>query len=275
LLIVVKLCRRIEISCTAFYAKRKRVARRAINESLALEFVREVRHFHKRMGLKKVYHKVKLKLKNAGVKMGRDKLYEACGRAGLLVEVKRAEYPCTTQFRPYLPTFKNRIKGLKITRRNQVWASDLTYLKTKEGPLFVSFITDHYSRKIVGYEVADSLETIGCLKALEKAIESLKAGERPLHHSDRGCQYASHAYTKRLSEAKMEVSMTEVDHCAENALAERINGILKQEYGLGMEMVTKEQARNVVKEAVELYNTDRPHLSLGMKTPEMVHTAVE
>lgn len=265
------MCERIKISTSAFYAKRKRVAREAIKEDIVLELVRQVRCKHKQMGVKKVHEKIKVGLKEAGVKMGRDKLYEVCGRAGLLVEPKKAEYPCTTRFCEYLPTFKNEIKGLELKAPNEVWASDITFLRTLEGPLYTSFITDHYSRKVVGYEVSESLEASGCLIALEKALAGLKPGQKPIHHSDRGCQYASHAYVKRLREAGMAISMTELDHCAENALAERLNGILKQEYGLGMVIKTKEEARQLVKEAVELYNTDRPHLSLKMKTPEMVH----
>jgi putative transposase len=273
--VVVQLCARIKISCAAFYAKRKRVVRQAINEDVALDLVKKVRRRHKKMGVKKVYDKIKSTMAELKVKMGRDKLYQACAKADLLVKRQRAEYPCTTHYRNYLPTFKNLIKGLKMDRPNQVWASDITYLRTLEGPVFSSFITDHYSRKIVGFEVCDSLETVGCLRALERAIGSLKPGEAPIHHSDRGCQYASHAYVQRLKEAGIQVSMTEVNHCAENALAERINGILKQEYGLGMVIQTKAEALRIVKEAVELYNTDRPHLSLGMKTPEMVHTRAE
>lgn len=127
------------------------------------------------------------------------------------------------------------------------------------------------SRKIVGFHAGDTLETEGCLNALEKAVNELEEGRIPLHHSDRGSQYCSHVYTGRLREHGLGISMTEENHCYENAKAERVNGILKQEYGLGSTFLTKQQAVASVDQAVMLYNTRRPHLALKYKTPEEVH----
>ena len=137
--------------------------------------------------------------------------------------------------------------------------------------MYLSLITDKYSRKIVGYHLGRTLETEDTLKALRMALAELPEGAKPIHHSDRGCQYCCHEYVSCLHEHGLGVSMTEVDHCAENAQAERMNGILKQEYFLSYEFRTVAQALKAVDEAVRLYNTRRPHRSLKMKTPAAVH----
>ena len=137
--------------------------------------------------------------------------------------------------------------------------------------MYAALITDVYSRKIVGAHIGDTLEAEGCLAALEQALEGLPEGCYPLHHSDRGCQYCCHAYIERLQAKGLEISMTEVAHCYENALAERVNGILKQEYEMDRTFRTKAQARKALEQAVWLYNHRRPHLSLDYRTPEEVH----
>jgi transposase InsO family protein len=180
--------------------------------------------------------------------------------------------PRTTRFEPSLPVFHNLVAGLILTGPNQAWAADITYVRADEGFLYLSLITDMWSRKIVAFHAGDSLETEGALFALAMALSSLKHGERPVHHSDRGCQYASHLYVGKLQEAGLQISMTEELHCYENALAERVNGILKQEYHIGCCFRNKEQAKEAVKQAVYLYNTRRPHMSLDYQTPEKMHS---
>ena len=145
------------------------------------------------------------------------------------------------------------------------------YISTDQGFLYLSLITDAWSRKIVGFHGGDTLETQGCLKALDKALSGLKYNQNPLHHSDRGCQYCSSMYVDKLRRNGLGISMTEKNHCAENSMAERVNGILKQEYGLGYKYRTKAQALKSINQAVHLYNTRRPHMSLKYKTPEEVH----
>jgi putative transposase len=236
-----------------------------------LELVKAQRRIHPRIGIRKLYHLVASQLKEAGVKMGRDRMFLECKKAGLLVEPLRAKYPRTTQFRSYLPTFKNLTRNLVPTAPNQVWVADITYIATMEGYLYLVLITDDYSRKIVGSNTGDTLESEGCLKALEKALEELPKNAKPIHHSDRGCQFACHLYVKRLAWAGLKISMTEENHCAENAKAERVNGILKQEYCLGVEFKSKKEARRAVDQAVNTYNYLRPHDSLAKKIPAMVH----
>jgi len=240
---------------------------------LVLELARTERRHQPRLGVRKLYHLIGVELKAAGVKMGRDRLFEELRKVGLLVERRRSEWPKTTNFDPSLPVFRNLIKRRSATGRNQVWVADITYIRTQEAFLYLGLITDQWSRKIVGFHLGETLETGGVLKALAMALKGLKAGERPVHHSDRGCQYASHAYVTRATQAGLKMSMTETNHSAENALAERVNGILKQEYFLDVNFEGKPEARTAVVQTIRLYNHRRPHTALGMKTPGMVHDA--
>lgn len=238
-----------------------------------LELVRAERKEQPRLGVRKLYYLIEVELKAAGVKMGRDRLFEELGKAGLLVERKPSEWPRTTNFDANLPVFKNLIKGYKLTGRNQVWVADITYIRTQEAFMYLSLITDKWSRKIVGFHLGATLEAGSVLKALAMAVGGLKRNERPIHHSDRGCQYASHAYVKGVEKAGMTMSMTEENHTAENALAERVNGILKQEYWLDANFESKPEARRATVQGVNLYNNRRPHTALDYKTPEKVHSA--
>ena len=218
-----------------------------------------------------MFHLIKAELVQAGVKMGRDRLFEVLESRELLLVPTKSEWPCTTSSSHYLPVFKNQIKGLRIDAPNQVWVSDLTYIRTEEAFMYLALITDKFSRKIVGYDVDDTLEVIGSIRALDQAIADLPKGATPIHHSDRGSQYCCHEYVQRITDAKLSMSMTEEDHCAENAMAERVNGILKQEYGLGARIKTKALVRSMASNAVRLYNTRRPHLALNMGIPDRVH----
>jgi putative transposase len=254
-----------------YYARRSVWSRAEVDLGLVLELVRAERKEQPRLGGRKIYYLIQKELKQGGVKMGRDRLFEELGKAGLLVERKSSEWPKTTNFNPNLPVFKNLIKRYQLTERNQVWVSDITYIRTQEGFLYLGLITDKWSRKIVGFHLGESLETSGVLKALAMALKGLKRNEKPIHHSDRGCQYASHAYVKVVKKAGLRMSMTEKNHGAENALAERVNGILKQEYWLDANFENKSEAQKTTTQGVRLYNNRRPHTALGFKTPEQMH----
>lgn len=256
-----------------YYARRSAWRRWEVDLALMLELVRAERKQQPRLGVRKLYYLIRVELKAAGVKLGRDGLFEALRKEGLLVERKPSEWPRTTQVNPNLPVFKNLIKRCQVTGRNQVWVADITYIRTQEAFMYLGLITDQWSRKIVGYHLGETLESGGALKALAMALKGLKRSERPIHHSDRGCQYASHAYVKRVQQAGLKMSMTEKNHSAENALAERVNGILKQEYWLDANFETKPQARKATVAGVNLYNHRRPHTALGYRTPGMVHDA--
>ena len=264
------LCERVGMSRQNYYAARRQRQRRQIDEELVVELVKEQRRAQPRIGSRKLLYMLQWELAEAGVRIGRDRFIELLGSRDLLVERKRV-WPKTTNSRHSLPVFRNLLKEREPTAPNQVWVSDLTYIRTEEGYMYASLITDMYSRKIVGFHVGDSLESMGCQKALEMALEQLPSNRFPIHHSDRGCQYCCHEYVQMLKRRWLSISMTEENHCYENAMAERVNGILKQEYELDATLCTKEQAVKAFIQAVEQYNTKRPHLSLDYRTPEQVH----
>jgi transposase InsO family protein len=222
--------------------------------------------------VRKLYYLMGPELKAAGVKMGRDRLFAELAKAGLLVERKPSEWPRTTHFNANLPVFKNLIRRCPVSGPNQVWVADITYIRTQQGFLYLALLTDKWSRKIVGFHLGQTLATGESLKALSMALRSLKPAERPIHHSDRGCQYASHAYVRRVEAAGLKMSMTEKNHSAENALAERVNGILKQEYWLDANFENQRVARQATQGGIHLYNHRRPHTALGMATPQEIHS---
>jgi putative transposase len=254
-----------------YYARHRRRERRAVDADLIEQLVVRERKTQPRLGTRKLYHLLHKELAAAGVRLGRDRFFEVLRQRQLLLEPVPAEYPCTTHSQHNLPTFANAIKDLPVTAAHEVWVSDLTYLRTAEGFLYLFLITDKWSRKIVGQHCGQSLEAQEGLQALEAAMAQLPQAARPIHHSDRGSQYCCHEYVNRLQQRQLGISMTERDHCAENALAERVNGILKQEYGLGREFKTKAQALRAVAQAIWLYNTRRPHSALGYRVPAQVH----
>jgi putative transposase len=263
---------RLGMSRQNFYRQRRRRQRRHIDADLVVQLVLRERRLQPRLGARKVLHLIKVDLDKAGVRIGRDRFLEILRWSDLLVPRLKAQWPCTTRSSHYLPVFKNRVKDLKVAGPNEVWVADLTYIRTDEGFMYLALITDRFSRKIVGYDLGDTLEVTGSIRALEQAIGDLPKGARPIHHSDRGSQYCCHEYVQKATGARVMMSMTEQDHCAENAMAERMNGILKQEYGLGAQLKTKAQARAMASNAMHLYNTRRPHQELNMDFPDLVHS---
>lgn len=153
-------------------------------------------------------------------------------------------------------------------RPNKAWVSDITYVETEEGFRYLSLVTDVYSRRIMGFDLSDSLAVEGTIRALRQAVRQANGRvKKTIHHSDHGIQYTCHAFRKQLKKYRMKQSMGEVGNCYDNALAERVNGILKLEYGLNHRFVTEKQARRAVREAIWLYNHDRPHLALNYQKP--------
>ena len=255
-----------------FYKSRKRRERRKVDEGLVKELVKLERAVQPRLGGVKLHWMLRGQLEDAGVRLGRDRFFQVLRNQGLLLEAL-PKAPRTTCSAHSLPVFTNLVKDLDLTGPNQAWSSDITYIRTRTEFLYLSLIMDMSSRKIVGYHLGRTLDAGETLNALTMALLAKPKGTRPIHHSDRGCQYCSHEYVNRLNEAQMPVSMTEVNHCAENSMSERVNGILKQEYFLKVEFRNIEQAKQAVDEAVHLYNTRRPHRSLQYLTPEQVHQA--
>jgi transposase InsO family protein len=267
---VSELCIKVGMSRQNYYAARRLRQRREVDESLILNLARRERKLQPRLGGRKLLHLLDPELKEAGVNLGRDRFFELMAENDMLV-VPKPGRPHTTNSRHCLPVFSNLLAGRVLLAPNEAWVSDLTYIRTDEGFLYASLITDAFSRKIVGYYIGDTLEAEGCLKALDLALSELPNDKHPIHHSDRGTQYCCHDYVNRLQARSMPISMTEIMHCYENALAERVNGILKQEYEMDRTFRTKEHARAAFTQAVWLYNYRRPHLNLSMRFPATVH----
>lgn len=267
---VAVLCARVGMSRQNYYAARRLRQRRQIDEVLIVELVKRERQMQPRLGGRKLLHLLRADFDEAGIEVGRDRFFEVLAESDLLV-VPKPGVPRTTNSRHSLPVFSNLLAGKVLYAPNEAWVSDLTYIRTDEGFLYGALITDAYSRKIVGAHVGDNLEAEGCLLALDRALRALPAGKHPIHHSDRGCQYCCHEYVERLQARGLLVSMTQVMHCYENAQAERINGILKQEYELDRRFRTRAQARAAFEQAVWFYNHRRPHLRLNYRFPADVH----
>ena len=185
---------------------------------------------------------------------------------GLLVDRKK-KYVKTTNSEHRFRVYTNLIKEIKIVRINQVIVSDITYISTEEGYMYLALITEMYSRMIIGYDVSESLSIEGSLRALRQAIKKISQTEGMIHHSDRGIQYCSNDYTKLLKIRRIKISMAEKGNPYENAVAERVNGILKIEFLLDQRFRTKAEARRFVREAIKIYNEERPHMSIGYEIP--------
>ena len=262
------ICRRFGISRAAFYKGKTARARKEVNEGLILALVRQERAVNPCAGTRKLLAAIRPELNRAGSGIGRNRLGELLKREGLLVERRRVFRCRTTKQDPSLVPSPNLVKGMALTAPDQALCSDITYIHTEEGFLFLSLMEDMFAKDIVGYAVSDTLETEdGPLRALRMAAKAVGAGKGVVAHSDRGCQYASHAYRKMLDAIGWKSSMTEELHCYENAMAERLNGILKGEYFLDRHFKTKAEARAAIEEAIWIYNHRRLHEKLGYKTP--------
>tara|TARA_B110000027_G_C16067145_1_gene277273 strand:- start:17 stop:619 length:603 start_codon:yes stop_codon:yes gene_type:complete len=180
------------------------------------------------------------------LKVGRDTLFKVLREHKMLTLRKKYSARTTNSYHRFYK-YNNSIKQLEINKPNQVWASDITYIRTLNGFCYLALITDMYSRKIVGYDLSDSLELKGCVRALNKAIYQAKSIKGLIHHSDRGIQYCSNVYTQILKRKKIDISMTEENHCYENALAERVNGILKDEFYLDQTFTNVAHAKELQK----------------------------
>lgn len=266
------LCKGVAMSRQNYYKARKIRQRREVDEGLVKQLVQAERAVQPRLGGLKLHSMLRDELAAEGVRLGRDRFFQVLKSQGLLLD-PLPKAPKTTNSSHSLPVFTNMIKDQQVTAPNEVWLCDITYIRTREDFAYLSLISDKYSRKVVGYHLAQSLEAADTALALDMAVAQLPENAFPVHHSDRGSQYCSHGYVNKLQSHGIAVSMTEVDHCAENAQAERVNGILKQEYFLNDEFRTLAQARQAVDEAVYLYNTRRPHRSLKLSTPEQIHGA--
>ncbi len=262
-------CTLFGIDRQVYYRKIKRRLIKQDKAQLVVNMVLEIRTQMPRIGSKKLYYLLNQDLKN--FKIGRDKFIDIL-RANHLLIVPKRSYHITTNSHHRFRKYKNQLLDLQINKPEQVWVSDITYIGKREKPCYLSLITDAYSKKIVGYNVADNLNTQSSLIALRLAIKQRKNKEIPLiHHSDRGLQYCANEYQKLLSKNEIQPSMTQNSDPYENAVAERINGILKQEFLIDKYNKDLPIMKQIIKETVRIYNEKRPHLSNHMLTPNQMH----
>lgn len=256
------------ISRQAYYKRCKVAAMRERFEQHVLSFVKTERMTHPRIGTRKLQYL----MQQSELRIGRDHLFTLLRANRLLVPTKRA-YHRTTHSLHRFYKHPNLIKdGIEVTRPEQLWVADITYLPTQSGESYLSLVTDAYSRKVVGYHLGDNLKTSSVKQAFRQAIKHRVSNLPLIHHSDRGIQYCSSEYQKLHEKHGITCSMTDGYDCYQNALAERINGILKNEYLL-IKPNNLEEAKKMVKQSVDIYNQQRPHTALKYKTPDEVHRA--
>jgi len=264
-----KTCQCFDMHRDAYY---KFKIRKHKNETVAkqvLELVKKERIEQPRVGTRKLYEALNASFETNGLKVGRDKLFDILREYEMLVKRKKASCKTTDSYHRF-HKYKNLVKDMDVTNPNQVWVADITYIRTINGFCYLALITDMYSRKIVGYDISDSLELAGCLRALKRALKQARPKAGLVHHSDRGIQYCSNQYVDELKKHGIKISMTEENHCYENAIAERVNGILKDEFYLDQTFFSKKAASIATNNAIYIYNNKRLHVSLGYKTPNMV-----
>jgi putative transposase len=262
-------CACFDLKRDAWYKYKKRCHKRKIVHSKVVELVKEERKYQPRVGTRKLLEALHPSFEAAHIKVGRDSLFDILRERNMLVRRKKASCKTTNSYH-HFHKYGNLVKDMEITAPNQVWVADITYIRTVKGFCYLALLTDLFSRKIVGYNISDTLELTGCLRALQQALGQARPAAGLVHHSDRGIQYCSNQYVNELKKHKVSISMTEENHCYENAVAERVNGILKDEFYLDQCFFSTEHARVATKSAIGVYNNKRLHLSLGYKTPNMV-----
>lgn len=243
-------------------------------EPLIVEKVKGYRAENPGLGCSKLYLIVKQLFGETGCMPGRDAFIEILRKHDLMVRRRRRRHYKTTYSNHNYRKYPNLIKGIIPMRPNEIWVADITYVETDEGVCYLSLITDAYSHKIVGWAVGPTLETIYPLEALKMALATIddETASRLIHHSDRGCQYCSGAYVSELKKHGVGISMTQSGDPLENAVAERANGILKTEWLYKMNITSRKECKTALKRMIGFYNTRRPHMSIGMQTPEVAHT---
>ncbi len=231
--------------------------------------VQTIRMEMPQLGTRKLYFLLKDSFARTQIKIGRDALFDFLGSENMLIKPKKS-YTKTTNSKHWLKKHPNLFEPMEVNRPEQAFVSDITYLKSREKTHYLSLVTDAYSRKIMGYNLSDNMNAEDVVQALKMAVNQRTTSWELIHHSDRGLQYASAIYQNRLQKEAILPSMTDGYDCYQNALAERVNGILKQEF-LFHKYNNLKELKKLVKESIYIYNNKRPHLSLAMKTPSFVH----
>lgn len=262
------LCALFGKSKQAYYQKQQRSYTQVAEQQLLLQAIQRFRQQMPRLGGRKLL----VKLRAEGFHIGRDALFDLLRAEGLLVRARKRRLRTTHSFHHY-KKYPNLIQSLNLEQANQLWVSDITYLKIDSGFAYLFLITDAYSRKIIGHQLADTLHAKHALAALNMAIEQrpAQATHELIHHSDRGIQYCCAPYVNRLQEHDIHISMTQSGDPLDNAIAERVNGILKTEWLDQAPLQTLAQTKQYVKHIIQIYNHQRPHSSIEMLTPQQAH----
>ncbi len=265
------LCLLLGYSRQAYYQQIKVQAQEALQEDLLVQEVVRIRKTQKRIGTRKLLIMMHVFMQQHTIGIGRDAFFEILRNQGLLVRKRKRSKPQTTFSNHWLRKYQNLIIGFVPNAHNQLWVSDITYIRLEKGFAYLSLITDAYSHKIIGFYLCEDLSAKGCVLALKMALKSNPSHDHLIHHSDRGLQYCSHDYVSLLEENHIQISMTRNGDPLENAMAERVNGILKDEL-LEICYPTFAQAQVAIASAISTYNFQRPHSSVDMLTPVVAHT---
>ena len=267
-----KICRLLGVTRQAYYQHFWYCEQLSFEEELIVFEVLRIRKHHRHMGGRKLYELLQPFLLAHQIKIGRDKFFDVLGANYLLVKRRKKQTITTNSFHRF-KKYPNLIKDIIPKYPNELWVSDITYWKIKDNFVYISLITDAYSKKIIGYHLADNLQTGETIQALEMALSDLDNSKELslIHHSDRGTQYCSNEYVKLLETNNIAISMTEKGDPLENAIAERVNGILKEEYLNDYNVENTQEATELLEAVIKLYNNERPHMSIGNLTPNQVH----
>jgi transposase InsO family protein len=264
------LCRLFGKTRHAYYDSLWRKESSLVKEDVILQEVINIRKDLPRLGTRKLHFVIQNKLISHQISFGRDYLFDLLSEHKLLIR-QRKRKAITTDSRHWMRKYSNLVKGLEITRPEQVWVSDITYIRLTNQWGYLSLITDAYSRKIMGYCFRQDLAAEGCIEALKMALNNRIYNQSIIHHSDRGSQYCSHNYVDLLLKNNIAISMTENGDPYENALAERMNGIIKTEFNLYSSLLGFEQTKNKISKSIKSYNELRPHASCDYLTPNQAH----
>ncbi len=266
------ICNLFGFSRQAYYKARADQASASIADMLVLTLVKQVREDIPGLGVRKILFVITPEFERHNIKIGRDHLFDLMRWYGLLIRRRKRMIRTTDSFHRFRK-YKNLMQDIQLTGPEQLWVSDITYIKTGDGYSYLSLVTDAYSRKIMGYSLYPTLEAAGCLEALEMAIKNRKhlSTKNLVHHSDRGIQYCCNAYINLLNQDLIDISMTQTGNPYDNALAERMNETIKYDYCPKRMYPTHDEAATDMHRIIQSYNERRPHQSIDYLTPEQAH----
>lgn len=265
------MCRQLGFSKQAYYKGLAEKSQTICDREAVRQQVLAFKSVLPQVGGRKLHYLLEKKhLQQGKPRIGRDRLFRLLREEDLLVKTKR-RYVKTTDSRYWMRRFPNLVKELDINRPEQVWVADITYITLEKGFCFLHLVTDAYSKRVMGYHVSGDMSSLSTAQALKMAIAARRYSQPLIHHSDRGLQYQSKLYVEMLEENGIQISTTQDSSPYDNAIAERINGILKHEFGIE-NLTDLTMAVQLVKEAVQVYNHIRPHLSNHMLTPIQMHS---